>query len=162
MSDEKQAPAQYNESIKRWISFYLGDECYAVELRDVREILRINQILPVPGAPAHVLGITNIRGSVVAVIDGRQRIGLPDQPQDDLSRMIVLEYGDEVVCMVVDRVADVIDVPACEINPNPKINTHQGKKYIKGVVQHNNKLIIILNIERFLGAESCESMAVGF
>lgn len=162
MIDEIEHNAIDKEPVERWISFYLGEECYAVELKRVREILRISHILPVPGTPEHVLGITNIRGSVVTVINGRNRTGLPDREQDDLSRMIILELDEEVIGMVVDKVYDVITIPASQINPNPKVNAHQGEKYIKGVYQANDKLVIIIDIDRFMSIGAVDAMAVGF
>ena len=151
--DELPADDMPREEVERWISFYLGEECYAVEVKKVREILRIGDIVPVPDAPHFVLGITNIRGSVVTVIDGRRRIDITDGELTGLSRMIIMEYRDEAVGMVVDRVADVADFPVSAIDPNPKANAHEGLKYIKGVVAQDDKLIIVLNIERFIGGE---------
>ena len=145
----------------RWIAFQLGDEIYGVEVKRVREILRINNILPVPGAPDYVLGITNIRGSVVTVVDGRKRINLQPIDYTDATRMIVLESEDDIVAIVVDNVADVIDLPESSIDSNPKLKTKQGSKYIDGVVSHSDGLIIILNAERFITDEQCD-MASGF
>ncbi len=154
--DEKQEP------VERWISFYLGEERYAVEVKKVREILRIHNIVPVPGAADYVLGITNIRGSVVTVIDGRSRMHLTQKKQDKLSRVVIIEYYNEFIGIVVDSVADVIDLPASAIDINPKINSHEGEKYIRGVVSSQSGLIIILDIERFLGCEQNTALAMGF
>ncbi len=159
MIDENE---KLQEPVERWVSFYLGEERYAIEVKRVREILRIITIVPVPGAADHVLGITNIRGSVVTIIDGRRRINLPVQPQDDLSRMIVLEHFDEFVGVVVDSVSDVINLPVSAIDANPKLNTAEGSKYIKGVVTLNTELIIILDVDRLLGCEMDSAFAVGF
>ncbi len=163
MIDEMtQTERESQEPLVRWISFYLGEERYAIELEGVREILRINKILPVPGSADFILGITNIRGSVVTVIDGRSRFNLPAKQQDELSRIVVLEYMDEVIGVVVDSVADVVDIPLSAINANPKMNANESNKYIKGVVTQPEGLIIILNVERFIGIEQNDDFAVGF
>ncbi len=162
MIDDSEDSKQLDPSKERWISFCLGDEHYAVELKRVREIIRISNIVPVPGTPSYVLGITNIRGNVVTVIDGCQRINVAGSPQDDLSRIIILEYADEVIGMVVDSVADVMDISPNEIDANPKIDTHESARYIKGVVSHDNDLIIILNVDLFLGEECGTAAAAGF
>ena len=162
IDDIKEMEKEKQEPLVRWISFYLGDERYAIEVEGVREILRINKILPIPGAASFILGITNIRGSVVTVINGRDRFNLPMKEQDDLSRIIVMEYMDEVIGVVVDSVADVVDIRLSEINANPKMNAHQGNKYIRGVVTRSEGLIIILNAEKFIsGEEECD-FAAGF
>ncbi len=163
MSEENEVIEEVQEPMVRWISFYLGDERFAVEVEAVREILRISNILPVPGADSFILGITNIRGSVVTVIDGRSRFMLPAKEQDDLSRIIVIEYGEEAVGVLVDSVSDVVDLPLSAIDANPKLNNNEGTKYIKGVVSQDDGLIIILNVERFLGIETeRDDIAVGF
>ncbi len=162
MIDDSEGNKQPGLSTERWISFCLGDEHYAIELKRVREIIRISNIVPVPGTPSYVLGITNIRGNVVTVIDGCQRINVAGSPQDDRSRIIILEYADGVIGMVVDSVTDVMDISLSDIDANPKISTHEGARYIKGVVPHNNNLIIILNIDLFLGEECDTAAAAGF
>ena len=105
---------EIHEPLIRWITFQLGEEIYGVEVKGVREILRINNILPVPGAPDYVLGITNIRGNVVTVVDGRKRINLQSIEYTECSRMIVLESDDDVVAIVVDNVEDII--VSCKFN----------------------------------------------
>lgn len=137
------------EPLGRWITFQLGEETYGVDVIQVREILRAFNILPVPGAPSYVLGITNIRGSVVTVTDGRDRFNLASCEQSDATRLIVLEQGEEVVGVVVDSVSDVVDLPESAIDTSPKMNNREGSKYIKGVVTHGEELIIILHIEKF-------------
>ncbi len=161
MSEEIEISEEVQEPQVRWITFYLGDERFAVQVEAVREILRVNNILPVPGADDFILGITNIRGSVVTVIDGRSRFMLPEKEQDDLSRIIVIEHDDEAVGVLVDSVSDVVDLPMSAIDANPKMNNNQGTRYINGVVSQNDGLIIILNVDRFMG-EDDEEMVVGF
>ena len=141
------------EPVVRWITFQLSDETYGIEVQQVREILRINNILPVPGSPDYVLGITNIRGNVVTVIDARRRMNLSVVDVTELSRMIVLESNDEVVAVVVDNVSNIIDLPESSIDSNPKLNTNNDARFIDGVVSHSDDLIIILNVERFITDE---------
>ena len=136
-------------NIGRWITFRLGEEAYGIDVIQVREILRVFNVLPVPGAPSHIMGITNIRGSVVTVIDGRKRFNLPSQEEDDDTRLIVLEFGDETAGVIVDSVSDVVDLPESSIDKNPRLNITEGSKYIKGIVNHTNGLIIILSVEKF-------------
>ena len=145
----------------RWITFHLGKEIYGVEVKQVREILRINTILPVPGASDYVMGITNIRGNVVTVIDGRKRINLPEIEHTDATRMIVLESGDEVAAIIVDNVEDVIDLPQSLLDSNPKLKASQDSRYITGVVSYPEGLIIVLCAERFITEEGYD-MAAGF
>ena len=148
------------EELVRWITFHIGDENYGVEVGHVREILRIGNIFPVPGSQHFVLGITNIRGSVVTVVDGRKRFSLPAIDYDESTRLIVLEVGDETIGMVVDSVTDVVDLPKSAIDINPKLNVREGSEYIKGVVTTDEGLIIILSVNSLFGQEL--AMASGF
>ena len=152
---------EIHEPQVRWITFHLGREVYGVEVKQAREILRINNILPVPGAPDYVLGITNIRGNVVTVIDGRKRINLPEIEHTESTRMIVLEDNDEIAAIVVDNVEDVIDLPESSFDSNPKLKTGQDSPYITGVVSYPEGLIIVLSAQKFITEESYD-MVAGF
>ncbi len=149
------------EPLIRWVTFQLGQEIYGVVVNNVREILRINNISPVPGAPDYIIGITNIRGNVISVIDGRRRINLSPADYTDLSRMIVMESEDDIVAVVVDRVADIIDLPESSIGSSPKLNKSDRSKYISGVIANSDELIIILDSEKFISEEQYD-MASGF
>jgi purine-binding chemotaxis protein CheW len=148
-----------HEHLVRWITFHLGEEVYGIEVKQVREILLINNILPVPGAPDYVLGITNIRGNVVTVLDARTRINLPAIDHTDSTRMIVLESDGDVAAIVVDNVVDIIDLPESSIDLNPKLKVNKDSKYINGVVTHSGGLIIILNAERFITEEQLDMVS---
>jgi len=162
IDDAKEIEKENQEPLIRWISFYLGEERYAIEVEGVREILRINKILPVPGTASFILGITNIRGSVVTVIDGRNRFDLPMKEPGDLSRIIVIEYMDEVIGVVVDSVADVVDIRMSEINANPKMNAQTSNKSVRGVVTRSEGLIIILDAYKLISGDEESDFAVGF
>ncbi len=161
MDDNLMDDYETHEPQVRWITFHLGKEIYGVEVKQVREILRINNILPVPGAPDYVLGITNIRGNVVTVMDGRRRINLPEVEHTESTRMIVLESDDEIAAIVVDNVEDVIDLPESLLDSNPKLKTSQDSPYITGVVSYPGGLIIVLCAEKFITEESYD-MVAGF
>lgn len=150
-----------HEAMVRWITFHLGKEIYGVEVKQVREILRISNIVPVPGAPDYVLGITNIRGNVVTVIDGRRRLNLSEVEHTDRTRMIVLESGDDIAAVVVDNVEDVIDLPESSFDSNPKLATGKESRYITGVVSYTRGLIIVLSAEKFI-SDVQYGMAAGF
>lgn len=80
-----------NDPLLQWVTYHLDNEVYGVNVMQVQEVLRITEIAPVPGAQDYVLGIINLRGNVVTVIDTRKRFGLSSKQPDDLSRIIVVE-----------------------------------------------------------------------
>lgn len=148
--DQMDEPAIQHEPTMRLITFDLADERYGVEVSQVREILRINQVFPVPGAPPYVAGITNIRGNVVTIIDGRLRFNLNPVDYTEVARMIVMEAADEIAAVIVDSVSDVIDVPLSCVDVNPKMASRDDSPYIKGLVSDASGLIILLNVENFI------------
>ena len=150
-----------HETLIRWVVFHLGNEAYCVEVEQVAEILRINTILPVPGSPDYVLGITNIRGNIVSVIDGRKRLNLQATDYTDRSRMIVIESENDVVAVVVDDVVDIVDIPESSVNSNPKVKSREDSRYVTGVITDDDNLIIALSAEKFV-TENTFDMAAGF
>lgn len=148
------------EPLVRWITFKLGNENYGVEVKHVREILRMSNIFPVPGAPACVLGITNIRGNVVTVIDGRRRLNLPEQNHDDETRVIVFDAGDDMAGVVVDNVTDVVDLPLSMVEVNPNMSELKNSRYIKGVVTQVDGLIIMLDVDNIFNDEDSDIAVV--
>lgn len=150
---------EIHEPLVRWITFQLGEEIYGVEVNHVREILRVNYILPVAGAPDCILGITNIRGNVVSVIDGRKRLNMQSIDHTPSSRMIVFESENDLVAVIVDRVSDVIDFPESSLDSNPNLKTSGDSKYVKGVITHDEGLIIVLNTENLVTEEQFDNVA---
>ena len=139
--------------VVQWVTFKLGDETYAINVMQVQEVLRVSEIAPVPGAPEFVLGIINLRGNVVTVMDARKRIHLPPKDVDDDSRIVIIEAGSQVVGMLVDCVAEVIEVRDSDIEPAPSVGNDESSKYIQGVVNRDEGLIILMDLDKLLTEE---------
>jgi purine-binding chemotaxis protein CheW len=119
----------------------------------VQEVLRITEIAPVPGAPDYVLGIINLRGNVVTVINTRRRFGLMSQDPDDASRIIVAEVGGNVIGMLVDSVAEVVYLHQSEIETAPNVSNDDSSRFIQGVCNREDKLLILVDVDKFLTEE---------
>ncbi len=132
------------------VTFHLGKEEYGVEIGSVQEIIRATDITPVPGAPDHVRGVINLRGKIIPVVDLRKRFGLPDCAVGDAQRTVVVELGQKRIGMLVDRVSQVIKVPAGVVEEIPEEATTLEDKYIQGVGKLEGRLIIILDLNRSL------------
>ena len=96
------------DPVLQWVTFRLENESYGINVMQVQEVLRYTEIAPVPGAPNYVLGIINLRGNVVTVIDTRQRFGLPTADTTDQTRIVIIEAENQVVGILVDAVAEVV------------------------------------------------------
>ena len=157
MSDKHESAA--DDPITQWVTFFLDNEKYGIKVMQVQEVLRMTDIAPVPGAPSFVLGIINLRGNVVTVIDTRRRFGLPETEADDLTRIVIIESENQVVGILVDSVAEVVDLRASEIEAAPNVGNDESSKYIQGVTHQSGELLILVDVERLLTEEEWDEVA---
>jgi purine-binding chemotaxis protein CheW len=148
-----------NDAALRWVTFHLGDEAYGINVMQVQEVLRVSEIAPVPGAPHYVLGIVNLRGNVVTVIDARSRLGLDPKEVDDASRIVIIEAGGQVVGILVDSVAEVMDLRTSEIESPPSVGSDESSKYIQGVASVNGGLLILVDLNKLLSDEEWKEVS---
>lgn len=145
---------EVNDPILQWVTYQLEDETYGINVMQVQEVLRITEIAPVPGAPSYVLGIINLRGNVVTVIDTRSRFGLmPKESNDDHSRIIIVEVNGNVIGMLVDSVAEVVYLHQSEIDSVPMVNNDDSSRFIQGVCSREEQLLILVDANKFLTEE---------
>lgn len=145
--------------ILRWVTFRLENEKYGINVMQVQEVLRVTEIAPVPGAPNYVLGIINLRGNVVTVIDTRKRFGLSPKEMDDATRIVIIEADDQVVGILVDSVAEVVDLSASAIELAPNVGTDGNAEFIQGVASLDGELLIIVDLNKLLNDEQWLEMA---
>ncbi|MDG3088753.1 chemotaxis protein CheW [Vibrio hannami] len=150
---------QANDEVLQWVTFQLEEETYGINVMQVREVLRYSEIAPVPGAPDYVLGIINLRGNVVTVIDTRSRFGLMEGEVTDNTRIIVIESERQVIGILVDSVAEVVYLRASEIDTTPSVGTDESAKFIQGVSNRDGKLLILVDLNKLLTDEEWAEMA---
>ncbi|MDN3682621.1 chemotaxis protein CheW [Vibrio tapetis] len=150
---------QANDEVLQWVTFQLEDETYGINVMQVREVLRYTEIAPVPGAPDYVLGIINLRGNVVTVIDTRSRFGLMQGEITDNTRIIVIESEHQVIGILVDSVAEVVYLRSSEIDTTPSVGTDESAKFIQGVSNREGKLLILVDLNKLLTDEEWDDMA---
>lgn len=142
----------------RWVTFRLENEKYGINVMQVQEVLRVSEIAPVPGAPDYVLGIINLRGNVVTVIDTRKRFGLMPKEMDDSTRIVIIESEEQVVGILVDSVAEVVDLRISEMESAPNVGTEESAKFIQGVASHDDELLILVDLNKLLTDEEWAEM----
>ncbi len=120
------------DEVLQWVTFQLENETYGINVMQVQEVLRYTEIAPVPGAPEYVLGIINLRGNVVTVIDTRSRFGLPSGDVSENSRIVIIEAEKQVIGIMVDSVAEVVYLRSSEIDAAPAVGTEESAKFIQG------------------------------
>jgi purine-binding chemotaxis protein CheW len=142
----------------QWVTFRLENETYGINVMQVQEVLRYTEIAPVPGAPAYVLGIINLRGNVVTVIDTRHRFGLPPADVTDNTRIVIIEAEKHVVGILVDAVAEVVYLRQSEIETAPNVGNDDSAKFIQGVCHKNNELLILVDLDKMLSEQEWAEM----
>ena len=127
MNDKASSAKGSEDPILQWVTFKLDNETYGINVMRVQEVLRYTEIAPVPGAPSYVLGIINLRGNVVTVIDTRQRFGLVPTEVNDNTRIVIIEADKQVVGILVDSVAEVVYLRQSEVETAPNVgnSAHQ-------------------------------------
>ena len=142
-----------DDPVLQWVTFRLEDETYGINVMQVQEVLRYSEIAPVPGAPTYVLGIINLRGNVVTVIDTRQRFGLPSAEITDNTRIVIIEADKQVVGILVDSVAQVVYLRESEIETTPNVGNEEAARFIQGVCNKNDELLILVDLEKMMTAQ---------
>lgn len=137
----------------QWVTFKLAGEVYGINVMQVQEVLRYTEIAPVPGASEYVLGIINLRGNVVTVIDTRERFDLDATDITDNTRIVIVEADGHVVGILVDSVAEVVYLRQSEIEITPNVGNDDNSKYIQGVCHKNDELLILIDLDKLLTEE---------
>lgn len=154
--------AATDDSILQWGTFRLAEELYGINVMQIREVLRYTEITPVPGAPFYVLGIINLRGNVVTVIDTRKRFGLSPGDIDNNTRIVIVEVDNQVIGMLVDSVAEVTYLRQSEIETTPNVGNDETSKFIQGVCNKNDELLILIELERMIETRPQADSVMGF
>ena len=141
----------------QYLTFTLADEVFAVDVARVREILEMPSITKVPQVPDFMLGVINLRGCVVPVIDLRQKFGMQETAQTVNTCIIIVEINLDgettVLGALADAVQEVIELGTVQIEPAPKIGTRLKTDFIQGMGKRDEGFIIILDIDRVFSAD---------
>ncbi|HET6552441.1 MAG TPA: chemotaxis protein CheW [Dyella sp.] len=134
----------------RWLSFRIGGQLYAAPLAQVSEVIRDGEITPVPGAASELLGIRHLRGRIVPVLDGRQRLGLPEHGgQDDGAvRVVMLSHAAHLVGLRVDAVGDLVNPDGAEVAPPPPGGSLRDEDPVHGVLPWQGGFVALLDVRR--------------
>ena len=143
------------------VNFRLRDEEFGVDIGLVKEVTRVEDISHIPEAPSFIQGVTNLRGQIIGVIDLARQFGLaPQENLPERARIMVAEVKGQTVGMLVDEVMEVLKIPKENIEPAPElIQTEIRKDYIKGVGKLDNRLIILLDLEKVLAPDELKKAA---
>ncbi len=134
----------------KFLTFFLADEEYALEILKVQEIIGMQEITPIPGAAEHVRGVINLRGRIVPVVDLRRRFGMADATFTPQSCIIVVDVGGTKTGVMVDSVSDVLKISTEQIDPVPAFGPEVREDYLLGVGKGEGGVKLLLDIGRLL------------
>lgn len=139
------------------LTFVLGDETYGVDILRVQEIRGWSPVTRIPQSPPHVLGVLNLRGSIVPIVDLRMRLRLDRAEYTAVTVIIVLSvesaHGRRDFGVVVDAVSDVIDVQASEVKQAPDLGTQVNMEFIQGLATMSERMVMLLDIDKLIGGD---------
>ena len=131
-------------------TFFIGETQWGIDTLRVQEIIRVVNVTPVRNAPGYISGIINLRGKIVTVIDLGRKLELSDSEPGQDSRIIIVDWSDEHIGLLVDRVADVVPADKPQIAPAPSNVKGVQASFLEGVLRTQEKLIAILEIDKIL------------
>ncbi len=132
------------------ISVRIGEQAYAIDIMAVREIRGWTAATPLPHAPPHVLGMMNLRGAILPVIDLGARLGLGPANPTTSSVVVVAQIGDAQMGLVVDAVSDILTVTEGLIQPPPEVGSHESTAYVAGVMTFDTDIVSLLALDAIL------------
>lgn len=143
-----------------FLTFVLGQELFAVNVKNVLEVLEQQQISRVPKSPEHILGIINFRGEILPVVNTRQKFDLPDTDDMHKNLVVVFDIAQDndrfTIAATADGVKDVIEISPDEIIPVPEMGIHYDSRYIAGAIRRNENFILLINPEKVFSLSDIE------
>lgn len=159
MSQDKSAPAPTGH----YITFRLGEELFAINVFQVREVLDMGPVTKVPTSPGYLRGVINVRGKAIAVVDLRSRFGLPAASDTPQTRIVVLELeldGEPcVVGGVADSVHEVIEVEASQLEPPPGLASRWRSETVRGMFRRNDDFVQLLDASAVFTHEALDAVS---
>ncbi len=144
--------------ILQLVTFTLGSEEYAVDILKVQEINRMKEITRVPNAPHYVEGVINLRGKVIPVVSLRKKFGLPEEEETSKQRIMIMDIQGITMGLIVDSVSEVLRISTDIVEPPPPMTYSVTSEFISGIAKLEDRLIILLDMDRLIGKEESEGM----
>ncbi|WP_319244591.1 chemotaxis protein CheW [uncultured Propionivibrio sp.] len=142
----------------QYLTFTLGSEEYAVDILKVQEIRGYDAVTAIANAPAFIKGVINLRGVIVPIVDMRIKFNVSEVNYNQFTVVIILNVINRVVGIVVDGVSDVITLPGEQMKPAPEFGAALDTRYIKGLGTIDQRMIILVDIEKLMSSRDMELM----
>lgn len=157
MSTDTQNTQQMDELQSRYLTFYIDNEVYGIDIRFVTEIIGVLPITRVPEVPGYIKGIINLRGKIIPVIDMRLRFNKEPIEYNDRTCIIIIETQEMVAGLIVDKVAEVLTIAETDIAPPPSHKAGVRNHYICGIGKIDGEIKLLLDCEKLLEEDTAEA-----
>lgn len=138
---------------EEYVTFTLNDELYAFDALNVQEIIELTTVTKVPHLPSYLKGVINLRGSIIPVVDLKQKFGMASGEYKKHTCIIVTEYSRGVMGLIVDMVADIINLSTQDISSSPDFGTRVRTDFIAGMGRVAENLVLVLDVDRVLSED---------
>jgi purine-binding chemotaxis protein CheW len=144
---------------QKYLAFQVGNETYGLTLLQVQEIRSYTPATRIPNAPPYILGVINLRGAIIAVIDLRARLGLPPLDNSDSTIVVVVNINGKTYGLRGDAVSDVIEIQLDQIQTPPVTSLDENEKFISGLADVSNRVIMLLDPEKVIDVDLVNRIA---
>lgn len=145
---------------REYVTFSLNAELYAFDALQVQEIIELSTVTKVPHLPSHLKGVINLRGTIIPVIDLKQKFGMEGAGEyRKHTCIIVTEFSAGVMGLIVDTVSDIMNIPSTSISPAPDFGTRINTEFLAGMAKTGDHLVLLLNVDKVLTDEESSLVA---
>lgn len=150
--DEKKAKG-IGRTTNRFLTFYLEEEIYGVNIFDVKEIIAMMKTTPVPKTPKFIKGVMNLRGNIIPVVDMRVKFDMPETEPQMYTAIVIITIEGKNIGFIVDKVEEVVNVDDDSMSPPPEFGSSVDTKFIKNMAKQKNKVVMILDLVALFGED---------
>lgn len=150
MSEEVQSVEDVDAQKDKYLTFHIGKEDYAIPICHVTEIIGMLKITEVPQTPSYIKGVINLRGKVIPVMDVRLRFKMPAREYDERTCVIVVQFKENIVGLVVDTVSEVLDIPEADVENSQNFNQSSDNNFICGMGKVNEQIKMVIDVDALL------------
>ncbi len=143
----------------KFLTFFLGNEEYGIEILTVREIIGLLPVTAMPEMPAFVRGLVNLRGKVIPVVELRKKFGMEPVPDTEQTCIIVVQTYETMLGVVVDQVSEVLDIPVTDVVDPPRLGDDMNAEYLLGIGKNRGRVSLLLDVKAVFGPESLAALS---
>lgn len=136
-----------------FLSLTVDGEVYGIDVTTIMEVIRVPEIAPVPSAQSDVLGIINLRGKIITILDARKKFGVTEAELTNESRIIIIQKDDSMLGLLVDGVIEVLKIPKDDIEPSPSVVEGTALQFFDGIYSKNGNFVVIFNALKLMDSE---------